>query len=438
MMRVVETPRGTVISLFSGALGLDLGLERSGFELRAAVEVNKWAADTITRHRAEHGVEVVRKRIQDVPTDKLLEFARVSVGDATVVSAGPSCQTFSTAGHRRSLGDDRGWLFSHFVRVVREAQPRFFVMENVRGVMSAAVSHRPLAKRGPNHPPLRAEERHGSAMHLLVKALRDLGYYVVFGLVDAADYGSAQHRWRLVFLGSRDGEDLCLPTATHGPQTGQEHRTLREALDGLEEEEDQMLRPLPREWATYLKQVPAGGNWRDLPEAEQRKALGAAYDSWGGRAGFFRRLAWDRPTPSVTTNPAAKATMLIHPDQTRALSLRELARLQGFPDKWTFAGGVEPQFRQVGNAVPVMLGQVVGDVFARVMAGEPTADPARCGVVACADRRLVERFNARPRTVLNPPRMRGEEAAGSLRAWQDKLGGKTREPLDVEILEAAA
>jgi DNA (cytosine-5)-methyltransferase 1 len=427
----------SVISLFSGAMGLDLGLEAAGFDVKAAVEVNKWAAATIERHRSEHGLTLFRDRVEDVTTDQLLEAAGAKRGEVALVSGGPSCQTFSTAGHRRSLGDDRGWLFKHFTRVVREAQPRFFVMENVRGILSAAVQHRPLAERGPGFPTLTAEEQHGSAFRLILEELRGLGYYVVFGLVDAADYGAAQHRQRLVFLGSRDGEDVRIPEPTHGPRTASPYRTLRDALKGLDDS-DPVLRPLPPEWARFLKRVPEGGNWRDLSPKMQREALGAAYVSWGGRSGFFRRVAWDRPTPAVTTNPAAKATMLAHPSELRTLSVRELARLQGFSDDWTFAGGVHPQFSQVGNAVPLPLGEAVGNVFSSLMAGESTADTTRCGIVACADVKLVERFNARPRTVLNPQRMRGDATLASARKWMADLGGSRRLPIDVEILDAAA
>jgi len=156
------------------------------------------------------------------------------------------------------------------------------------------------------------DEQHGSAFRLILKELRALGYYVVFGLLDAAAYGAAQHRQRLVFLGSRDGENLRMPTPTHGPAEDLlPHYTLQEALDGLSDPEP-VTRPLPPEWAKFLKLVPAGGNWRDLPESALREALGTAFTSWGGRAGFFRRLAWDRPAPALTTNPAAKATMLVH------------------------------------------------------------------------------------------------------------------------------
>ncbi|MEA2703047.1 MAG: (cytosine-5)-methyltransferase 1, partial [Actinomycetota bacterium] len=139
--------RPAVVSLFSGALGLDLGLEAAGFEVRVAVEANRNAAETIRKNRPD--IPVIERRIEQVTTEEILAEAGLEPGEPTVVSAGPSCQAFSTAGQRGSVADPRGELFRQFLRVVREARPRFFVMENVRGVLSAAVRHRPLSERGP-------------------------------------------------------------------------------------------------------------------------------------------------------------------------------------------------------------------------------------------------------------------------------------------------
>lgn len=424
---------GSVLSLFSGAMGLDVGLSAAGFQSRAAVEVNKWAVQTIRQNTT---VPVIDEAIENVTTRRLLKTAGMTKGDPTIVSAGPSCQSFSTAGHRRSLGVDEGWLFSYFLRVVRQAQPRFFVMEQVRGVLSAAVRHRPLAQRGPGHPTLEPDEQHGSAFRLILEELRKLNYYVVFGLVDAADYGAGQHRHRLIFIGSRDGEDVRLPSPTHGG-SGHAHRSLRETIAGLEGHEP-ICRPLPPEWLRYIKKIPPGGNWRALSPKLQREALGAAYDSWGGRSGFFRRLDWDRPTPALTTNPAAKATMLLHPEEMRVLSVAEYARIQGFPDWWEFAGGAATQYQQIGNAVPRAIGEAVGWSLADLMALPDTSDRSRLGVVACADAQLIARMNARPRTVLNPQRMREDGSLRAAREWMSELGGSTRPPVDVAVLEPAA
>ena len=427
-----------VISLFSGALGLDRGLESQGFKLKVALEADPWAVKTIKANRPR--VPVIDRRIEDVEPAEIGQTAGVARGEAAVVSAGPSCQSFSTAGQRRSLDDPRGTLFRYFVETVRELQPRYFVMENVMGVMSAAIQHRPLKERGPGFPPLRPEEEHGSALRLIIDALRELDYYVVFGEMNAADYGAAQVRRRLVFLGSRDGEDVRFPVSTHDKDgsTGlPAWRSLRDGLKGLDDP-DPVFEPLSDAKVKILDAIPEGGNWRDLPRRLQRQALGAAAESWGGRSGFFRRLSWDTPAPSLTTRPVSKATMLVHPTETRVLSVREYARLQGFPDDWVFEGFPSHQYVQIGNAVPAAISEAIGAELRRLRRSRRRPDPARKGVVACAQAGLIERFNARPRTVINPPRMRQVKGLRETRAWMAKHGSAKREPLDVEVLEAAA
>src|SRR6266700_136678 len=184
-----------VISLFSGALGLDVGLERAGFRIRVAVDCNRFAAETIRRNRPE--IPVINRPIENVSTAEILEAAGLRAGEPAVITGGNSCQAFSTAGQRGSLSDPRGVMFREFLRVVREARPRFFVMENVRGVLSAAARHRPLKERGPGFPRLKPEEELGSAFSMMLKDLKGLGYYVVFDVLNTADYGTPQTRERV-------------------------------------------------------------------------------------------------------------------------------------------------------------------------------------------------------------------------------------------------
>jgi DNA (cytosine-5)-methyltransferase 1 len=130
--------------------------------------------------------------------------------------------------------------------------------------------------------------------------------------------------------------------------------------------------------------------------------------------------------------------MFIHPDDLRTLSVREYGRLQGFDDAWQFEGGPARQFVQIGNAVPLQLGEAVGAKLTALIEGPDTRDSSRKGVIACADPLLIERLNRRPRTVLNPDRMRDEKGLSAAREWMRSLGGSTREPVDVEILADAA
>lgn len=407
--------RSSVISLFTGAMGLDLGLERAGFRVKVAVEAKAVAAKTISHNRPK--VELVARPIEEVTTAELLERGGLGVGDVELVSAGPCCQAYSTAGKRQSVAEPRGELFRHFVRVVHEAKPRFFVMENVRGLLSAAIKHRPLAARGPGYPPLAPEELYGSAFSVVLDELSSTGYSIFFGVLNAADFGVPQRRERLIIVGSRDGQRVDLPSPTHAAdEVGGLPRwsTLRDALADLADPSP-AFSPFPPSKRRVIRRIPEGGNWRDLSAASQRRALGGAADSWGGRTGFFRRLSWDAPTPALTTRPDSKATMLCHPAEDRPLSVREYARVQQFPDEWAVFGTVGQQYEQIGNAVPVGLAEALG----RSLRAARRRVPERCepGVVYCGNPDLLARMAKARGTVLNPSRMREIAGAAEARDW---------------------
>jgi len=413
-----------VISLFSGAMGLDLGMERAGFTVRVAVENNAHAAATIRRNRPD--VKVIERSIEKVSTREILKAAGLKVGEAALVVGGPSCVSFSTAGQRGSFDDPRGQLFRHFIRVVREARPRFFVMENVRGILSAAVKHRPLKQRGPGYPLLSAQEELGSALLRIIRTLQRTGYFTVFDILNAADFGVPQLRERAVFIGSRDGHRVHMPEPTHSESGEGGLRswvTVREALGDLQDREP-AYRPFSESKLRYMRQVPEGGNWRDLPRRLQKQALGGAMTSWGGRNGFFRRLSWDRPAPALTSRPDSKATMQCHPSEDRPLTLREYTRLQQFPDNWIFEGSLAHKYLQAGNAVPVGLATAVGAAVRSAMRSR--RESSRLGTVDCATPELITRLAGRPRTVVNPPRMRRYKRIKSLKKWLDRHGDSSR------------
>lgn len=410
----------SVISLFSGALGLDLGLERAGFDIRVAVECNPFAAETIRKNRPK--INLIENAIERVSSAEILDAAGLRKGEPLLVAGGLCCQSFSTAGQRGSLGDPRGRLIDEFLRVVCDTRPRFFVIENVRGMLSAAKRHRPLAERGPGFRRLRAEEELGSGFLHVVDQLRRTGYFTVFDVVNAADYGVPQTRERLLFFGSRDGEDVKMPEPTHARTAKDGLRpwvTLAKALQGLVEPEPEYI-DLPPAWRRYVELVPAGGNWRDLPPRMRRWALGSAAKSWGGRSGFFRRLAWDKPSPSLTTRPSSKATLLCHPTELRPLSVAEYARIQQFPDDWYLAGGTPQKYKQLGNAVPVGLAYAIGVAIRKTM---KTKRRRRKRGVVCINVSLIERMSRRPKTILNPPRMRRIKGASAVERW---LNGRPR------------
>jgi DNA (cytosine-5)-methyltransferase 1 len=416
-----------VISLFSGAMGLDLGLERAGFRIAVAVECNPHAIKTIQTNRPE--LPLIDRPIERVTTAEILEAAGLRPGDPILVAGGPSCQVFSTAGARGSLGDPRGELFEHFVRVVEEAKPRYFVMENVRGLLSAAARHRPLNQRGPGNPPLSPDEELGSAFRVIAERLRTISYRTVFDVLNTADFGTPQTRQRLLLLGSRDGEPVRIPEPTHsrdGTRGLPSWRTLRDAVRDLGDNQPEFYRFCPGK-EKYLRLVPEGGNWRSLPERIREEAMGRAFVSWGGRSGFFRRLAWDRPSPALTTRPDSKATSLCHPTELRPLSVREYARVQEFPDDWQFSGPVRKKYEQVGNAVPLSLGEAAGRAILRAMNCAPEG---RLGTVHCWNLDLLAKLTRRPRTIVNPPRMRNDKTEETIADWHNGNGRMRRDALE--------
>lgn len=342
-MNIIEAVRHGFVSFFSGALGLDLGLEQAGLECVAANEVDKHAVATIRANRPSLRLldcDVRSLRPSDLPSRP---FA---------VVGGPPCQAFSTAGRRRGLADERGNVFLHFLDLAIGLEPQFVVIENVRGLLSAPLVHRPHRSRGPEFPELTADEQPGGALRRIVTVLEDAGYFVTFQLYNVANFGVPQSRERLVMFAGRRRVPHLVPTHADS------WRTVRDALKGLSDVGEFV--PFRRGREKYFAQLHDGQNWRDLPIDLQREALGGAYDSTGGRVGFCRRVAWDKPSPTLVTSPAMPATELGHPTDLRPLSINEYKRLQTFPDDWIVCGPLSAQYRQLGNAVPVEFGAAIG------------------------------------------------------------------------------
>lgn len=373
----------TVVSLFSGAMGLDIGLESTGhFSTLAAVEMVPSFCETIRRNRSKglthSNLKVYQADISTLNPLDILGDLGLGVGEVDLVVGGPPCQTFSTSGRRGTVQDVRGTLLWQFLRFVDVMQPKFFLMENVRGLMSAAVRHRPIKDRPANGgPPLEDDEQPGSVISRFIDDLNGRYRMDIFE-VNAVNYGAPQIRERVLFVGNRLGHLVDFPEPTHGPvhlaaNTEQSAlfdekpllpwKTLGEALEGLAEAEPVILDFSPRK-KKYLAKVPPGGNWRSLSEDDARASMGRAYYAKGGRSGWWRRLSFDLPSPTIVTMPNHASTALCHPTETRALTLRECARLQEFPDDWEFVGTPQEQYAQVGNAVPVRLGAVAGLVIA--------------------------------------------------------------------------
>ena len=352
--------RPKFISFFSGARGLDLGLEQSGWECLAANEFDRAAAETIRLNAPK--TSLYDQDIRDISPEQLAQELRIQPEELFAIAGGPPCQAFSTAGRRLGLNDARGNVFLHFLEFIAKLRPRYAVFENVRGLLSAPLSHRPHLERGVADPELSVDEQPGGALRLILDRLRGEGYEVTFNLYNTANFGVPQSRERLIFIASRDGERVphLAPThdvkAAHGllPWT-----TFREAVSALSGIEHHHV-AFPEKRLKFYELLGPGQNWRDLPPDLQPLAMGQSFHSGGGKTGFYRRLAWDKPSPTLVTRPNMKATDLCHPAELRPLSVEEYAALQTFPKGYVFAGNLDAQYRQIGNAVPCAFGRVIG------------------------------------------------------------------------------
>ncbi|MBQ4081884.1 MAG: DNA cytosine methyltransferase [Clostridia bacterium] len=344
------------ISLFSGAMGLDLGLMQAGIDIQIGQDFDTSCIQTMYAN----GHKGIAGDIRNISADSILEQAGMKVGEPFLVCGGPPCQPFSTAGKRLGINDPRGSLFKEFVRMIDEIRPRFFVMENVKGLMSSALKD----ENGNN--------TNTKVVDVILDEFRKLNYKTVYGVLDAVNYGVPQFRERFVMIGSRDNENIFLPAPTHfriHQNPAYRWVTLGDVIKDLENADGECA-SFSDSRLQFLKMVPEGGNWKDLPADILQDAMGGAYSSGGGKVGFYRRLSYSQPSPTVVTSPVQKATMMCHPTQDRPLSVAEYARIQQFPDDWKLIGTTVDKYRQIGNAVPVGLARAIGETLVAVSNGE--------------------------------------------------------------------
>ncbi len=341
--------RGVAISLFSGAGGLDLGAERAGYEVRGAVEWDRDAAATMEKNFDHLVSPVIQRDILHVPTREILEAAGLRPGERPdLLVGGPPCTPFSKSGFwlewkREGLDPDAS-LLQAYTRVLAEARPHRFVLENVYALTYDNKASRPAYER-------------------LVREIDEAGYLFEPKVLNAADYGVPQSRPRLFIIGAPKDEPVPVhPRPTHGGQwerrlTGdprQPHVTAGQVLDGL------TTQPEPGEdvngkYGHLLPAIPPGDNY--LFYTEKRGHPDPLFKWRGKYWSFLLKLATDKPSPTIQARPGR----YIGPFhwENRRLRVDEIKRLFTYPDEFELVGSRASAQAQLGNSVPPLLAEMV-------------------------------------------------------------------------------
>lgn len=359
--------RPVALSFFSGAMGLDLGISKAGFDVRLTCEIDKFCRQTIALNRPHSALlgDILQYDASEIRT-----AAGLGEGDdIDLIVGGPPCQAFSTAGKRQGLNDRRGNVFLKYLDLCLELQPKYFVIENVRGLLSCPLTHRPHDQRGADFPPLSPYEQKGGALNYILQKIERSPYSYSFNLYNAANFGTPQVRERVIIICARNGKRPPFLVPTHS-QNGEFNlppwKPFRACVSGLKEHH---ALNFPEKRLRYYRLLKSGQNWKNLPLELQKEAMGKSFYAGGGKTGFLRRLDWNKPSPTLVTHPAMPATDLAHPEEDRPLSIEEYRRIQEFPDDWQLSGSLIQQYKQVGNAVPVGLGYAIGNLITQLLEG---------------------------------------------------------------------
>lgn len=317
----------TTIELFAGAGGLALGVEKAGFNTIGLVEFNKDACNTLKLNRPNWNV--ICDDIANISDKNLEKLFNIKKGDLDLLSGGAPCQSFSYAGKRLGLEDARGTLFYHYAIFLEKLQPKMFIFENVKGLLT---------------------HDKGKTYDTILAIFEKAGYVIQKKVLNAWDYGVAQKRERLFTIGIRN--DLSNKINFKFPKKHDYKPLLKDVLYNVPQSASI---PYGEKKKKIFDLVPPGGYWKDIDPLIAKEYMKSCWNMEGGRTGILRRMSMNEPSLTVLTSPSQKQTERCHPLESRPFTVRENARCQSFPDDWEFCGNAMSQYKQVGNAVPVNL-----------------------------------------------------------------------------------
>ncbi len=320
------------IELFAGAGGLALGLEQAGFEHIGLVEFDKHAAQTLKHNRKNWNV--ICEDVEIVASRDLENEFKINKGKLDLLSGGAPCQSFSYAGKRLGLEDVRGTMFYHYATFLNKLQPKMFLFENVKGLLT--------------HDDKKTYKT-------ILDIFKEQGYIAFHKVLNAWDYGVAQKRERLITIGIRI--DFAKHVEFTFPEPYDYKPLLKDILNDVPNSDCAKYSDYKRK---IFELVPAGGYWKDIDSSVAKEYMKTCWFMGGGRTGILRRLSLDEPSLTVLTTPQMKQTDRCHPTEVRPFSIRENARIQSFPDDWEFIGTTAAKYKQIGNAVPCNLSKEIG------------------------------------------------------------------------------
>ncbi len=308
------------IEVCAGCGGSSSGLIKSGLNPILLCDFDKDCCSTLKRN---HQCEIVCDRFESMDWDSY-------VGRVDVLFGGVPCQSFSQAGKRKGISDERGQLIFEYIKLVKHLKPKIFVVENVKGLTTI---------------------NDGKILKKIVGEMSKIGYKIQYKILNAFDYEVPQKRERIFIVGTLPGLTFEFPEAS-------EHKkVLKDVLVDVPKSDGAKYSKMKRE---LFRRIPQGGCWINLPKADQKSYLGKSYLSGGGKRGILHRLSMDKPSLTLLCSPSQKQTERCHPIEERPLTIREYARIQTFPDEYVFEGSLTSKYKQIGNAVPVELARHMG------------------------------------------------------------------------------
>lgn len=318
------------VEVCSGCGGLSSGFINKGFTPLLLNEVNKTCCKTL-----EYNHPNTKIRCESMTDVDYSQYKNIDL-----FMGGVPCQSFSQAGKRKGLEDKRGNLILEFGKIVDNIEPKIFLIENVKGLLT---------------------HNKGETIKTVIKLLnKNNKYKIKYKVLNSNDYGIAQKRHRVIIVGVHKNikHEFQFPIE-------QEYKpVLKDVLKNVPKSEGIKYCEYKKK---IMEQVPPGGCWVNLPVEVQKEYMKKSYFSGGGKRGIARRLSMDEPCLTLTTSPCQKQTERCHPTEVRPFNIREYARIQSFPDDYKFIGSVGQIYKQIGNAVPVKLAEVLAESIKNIL-----------------------------------------------------------------------